>query len=197
MAGTTIINPNSVRRVQVEMLNGELVELNQQQLYEVMQGGNGGGGIDIDRAADGVQALVGLLEKFEINDLVEDEKDARQDLKDANQKIYDYCKSTTQISGPQLAELFKKQMQAQEDLDQAQTEIGRALDRSVLVASGAAGAKALFSTRYGGGGYPLSGSSGTVMGLLAGVTAYKLMGDDDNDRGSRRRKRIGVSTSPQ
>lgn len=191
------INPNNVRRVQVEMIDGSFVELSQAELYEVMQQGGGGGGFDVDRAADGVQALVGLFEKFEINDLVEDEKDARADLKDANQKLYNYCKNTSQVSGPALADLFKKQMQAQEDLDLAQTEIGRALDRAVLVASGAAGAKALFSSRYGGNGYgALTGNAGAVMGVLSGVAAYKLL-EDDNDRGSRRRKRIGVSTSPE
>lgn len=192
------INPNNVRRVQVEMIDGSFVELSQAELYEQMQQGRNGG-LDVDRAADGVQALVGLFEKFEINDLVEDEKDARADLKDANQKLFTYCKNTAQVSGPALADLLKKQMQAQEDLDQAQTEIGRALDRAVLVASGAAGAKALFSTRYasGGGAYgALGGNAGTVLGVLGGVAAYKLL-EDDNDRGSRRRNRIGVSTSPE
>ncbi len=191
------INPNSVRRVAVEMIDGSQIELSQAELYEMFQqGGASGGGFDVDRAADGVQAIVGLLEKFEINDLVEDEKDARDDLKSANQKIYDYCKGTSQVSGPALADLLKKQMQAQEALDQAQTETNRALDRAVLVASGAAGAKALFSSRYQGGQYPmLGGNAGTVLGLLGGVAAYKLM--DDEDRSSRRRKRIGASTSPE
>lgn len=187
---------NQIQDGTIRLTDGSLIPFDQAQLQQWMNN-QGGGGINIERAADGIQAITGIFEKFEINDLVDDERDARTDLKTANQKLVDYLGANNTISGPELSKLLKKQMEAQESLDVAQTEIGRALDRAVLVASGAAGAKALFSERYSGQGYG-GGDVNPVLAVLGGAIGYKLLTDDgDNDRRSRRRNRIGVSTTPR
>lgn len=186
---------NQIQDGTIRLTDGSLIPFDQAQLAQWMNN-NQGGGINIERAADGIQALTGIFEKFEINDLIDDERDARTDLRTANLKLVDYLGANNTISGPELSKLLKKQMEAQESLDVAQTEIGRALDRAVLVASGAAGAKALFSERYSGQGY--GGDVNPVLAVLGGAIGYKLLSDDgDNDRRSRRRNRIGVSTTPR
>lgn len=186
---------NQIQEGSLRLVDGTIVPFTQEQLQMWMNNSQGGG-INIDRAADGIQAITGIFEKFEINDLINDERDSREDLKTANQKLVDYLGANNTISGPELSKLLKKQMEAQESLDVAQTEIGRALDRAVLVASGAAGAKALFSERYSGG-YG-GGDINPVLAVLGGAIGYKVLTDDgDNDRRSRRRNRIGVSTTPR
>lgn len=186
---------NQIQDGTIRLTDGTLVPFDQAQLAQWMNNNQGGGGINIERAADGIQALTGIFEKFEINDLIDDERDARTDLKTANQKLVDYLGANNTISGPELSKLLKKQMQAQESLDVAQTEIGRALDRAVLVASGAAGAKALFSERYSQQGYG-GGDINPVMAVLGGAIGYKLLTDDGEDRSKKKKNRIGVSTTP-
>lgn len=183
-------NPNFVREGTVTLLNGDVVAFDGNQLQAWMQQQ----GVNVSQLADGAQAAIGLLEKMDINGFIEDEKDARADLLEANKKVIEYWTK----KDPGYATILREQMAAQEDLDEAQTRIGRSLDKAVLVASGSAAAKAVFADRIGGAYSGGGGSAGTLaLSALGAYGVFKLL-DDDDDRSSRRsrRKALGPSTTP-
>lgn len=187
-------NPNFVREGTVTLLNGDVVTFDGNQLQGWMQQQQQQG-VNVPQLADGAQAAIGLLEKMDINGFIEDEKDAREDLLAANTKVIEYWTK----KDPGYAAILREQMAAQEDLDEAQTRIGRSLDKAVLVASGAAGAKAIFAGRLGiGGGYAVGGGNAgnLALGALGAYGVLKLLDDDDQPTTKKKRKALGPGTTP-
>jgi hypothetical protein len=184
-------DPNRISGGTLTLDNGDVVTFTGAELQGWMQQR----GVTVSQLADGTQAAIGLLEKMDINGFIDDERDARANLLEANTKILAYWTK----KDPQYADMLRAQLQAQENLDEAQTQIGRSLDRAVLVASGSAAAKAIFADRIGSGSYAggMGGAGGLALGVLGGYGAFKLLEDDRGDRSSRRSRRaLGPSTTP-
>ena len=126
----------------------------------------------------------------------DDEYDARKDLAAANQQIIDKLRQIPGV-GLELGTAFQKQCLAQEKLDRAQSLINRSEDMQIAVASGAAGAKALWGngrSQYGGMSNEniLLGGAALWLGARAltdGRDRRRSSSDDDED--------IGPSTVPK
>ena len=182
-------SPKDIESGTITLSNGQIVNFTGDELQSWM----GERGMSVEDTADAAQAIAGLFTMVRVREYRDDEADARDALKIANQAMYDSLKNVPTVGG-QLAAAFAKTCEAQQELDRAQSLINRSEDAATLVSTVGAGAKVLF--RNGSG---LNGLSDEGV-LLGGAAVWLGMRELDGDRTVRRKSRIPldeVSTVPK
>lgn len=181
--------PDDIESGTLTLKDGRVIPFTSSELNSWMQSR----GMSVDDAADAAQAIAGMFSAIRVSDYRDDEADARDRLKVANQKLYNALKNVAGVGG-ELATAFAATCEAQQEIDRAQSLINRSEDMAILVASGGAAAKVLLRD---GNGVARLRSEDVLLGGAALWLGWRALDDDRNSRRSYRRELEDVSTVPR
>lgn len=162
---------------------------------QVRQGG--GAGTLLRAAADGGEAVYSLITYSRVKDAVEQVRDDRRRLRSRQEELLATIPSGSSALPGDFGSRLQAVFRAQRDVDQSQNEALALIQQAELVhaVGGAARLASDFITPsalrelVGGEGGGLGVAGTLVVGGAAGLLVAKLFddGDDDRDRGRRRR----------
>lgn len=181
--------PDDIESGTITLKNGQMIPFTGNELNGWMQSR----GMSVDDAADAAQAITGLFSAIRVSEYRDDESDARDRLKTANQRMYNALKNVAGVGG-ELAQAFADICEAQQEIDRSQSLINRSEDMAILVASGGAGAKLLLRD---GNGIARLRSEDVLLGGAALWLGVRALDDDRGSRRSYRRELEDVSTVPK